>query len=96
MGHDIRRIELPKDCDTQFAASLHEEIARDFALIGEVQLDASAVERINTPAIQVMVMLSRALTAENIHMSVEACSSAFRAGFEHLGLRAQLTEWGAA
>jgi anti-anti-sigma regulatory factor len=96
MGHDIKRINLPKDCDTPFASSLHEEITRDLASLGEVQLDASAVERINTPTIQLIVLLARALGPENIHMSVESCSPAFMAGFEQLGLGAHLTEWRAA
>jgi anti-anti-sigma regulatory factor len=96
MGNDIRRIDLPKDCDTPFASALHEEIARDVSGIAELHVDASAVERINTPAIQLLVMLARALGTENIHMSVENCSPAFIAGFEQLGLSTQLAEWGAA
>ena len=96
MGHDIKRISLPKDCDTPFAAALHEDISSDLTGLGELQIDASAVERINTPAIQFLVMLARALGTENIHMSVESCSAAFISGFEQLGLGAQLAEWRAA
>jgi anti-anti-sigma regulatory factor len=96
MGNEIKRIKLPQACDTPFAGALHEEITRDLPGISEVLMDASAVERINTPAIQLLVMLSRALGAENIHLSVESCSPAFVAGFEQLGLGAQLTEWRAA
>lgn len=93
MGHDIKRVSLPKDCDTPFAAALHEEISREMSNLGEVQLDASGVERINTPAIQFFIMLARALGTENIQMSVESCSQAFTMGFEQLGLGAQLAEW---
>lgn len=96
MAHNIKRISLPKDCDTPFASALHEDIAREVATIHELQLDASDVERINTPAIQLIVMLARALGTENIHMSVESCSPTFVAGFEQLGLGAQLAEWRAA
>ena len=96
MGHEIKRFSLPRECDTPFASALHEEIARDLAGLGEVQLDASAVERINTPSIQFIVMLGRALNTENIQLSVKSCSSAFLAGFEQLGLGAQLAEWRAA
>lgn len=96
MGNDIKRFSLPRECDTPFASRLHEEIAQDLTSLGEVQLDASAVERINTPTIQLIVMIARALGTENIHMSVCACSSAFLAGFEQLGLGAQLSDWRAA
>ena len=36
MGHDIKRVSLPRDCDTLFAAALHEDIARDLNTSREV------------------------------------------------------------
>lgn len=96
MGHAVKRICLPSACDTPFAVALHEDIVRELSEIGEVQIDASAVDRINTPAIQVLLMLARALNAENIPFSLEACSPPLAAGFEHLGLGAQLAQWRAA
>lgn len=96
MGHSVKKVCLPGACDTPFAVALHEEITRELAGLGEVQIDAASVDRINTPAIQVLLMLARALQAENIPLSVEACSPAFVAGFEQLGLGNQLAQWRAA
>lgn len=56
-------------------------------------LDGSAVETLQTPAIQVLVCLGKALSARSIPFEIAAPSSALRTAFAELGLADHLREW---
>jgi anti-anti-sigma regulatory factor len=60
---------------------------------GNVEVDASQVERLSTACVQIIVAASRALSASGRNFSVSKYSDAFVAAFGDLGLYPSLMEW---
>ena len=88
-------LTLPAECDLPWARAFHEGILERAALDRDVEIDARAVERMTTPAVQVIVALSRALEAERRSLTVALPSAAFLSAFSDLGLADMAGTWSA-
>jgi anti-anti-sigma regulatory factor len=60
---------------------------------GSVRLDAGDVERMSTPAAQVILAAGRAADVSGIDFKIVNASEAFRNGLHDLGLRAEFKHW---
>ncbi|HRE21571.1 MAG TPA: STAS domain-containing protein [Rhabdaerophilum sp.] len=86
---------LPADCDMQWARAFHERVLERAAFDQDIEIGAEAVERMTTPAVQVLVALSRALEAERHRLAVTSPSRAFLDGLADLGLAELAGHWSA-
>lgn len=86
-------MQLPADCDMQWARAFHERLLERAVWDQDIEIGAEAVERMTTPAVQVLVALSRALEAEHRHLVVTSASPAFLDAFSDLGLREMAGHW---
>jgi anti-anti-sigma regulatory factor len=94
MARTIQTIQLPAECNAQWACSQHEALARlDHSHI-QYRLDAAEVGRMTTPAVQLLVALAQATAGEGGQIRIEAPSPAFLAAFADLGLEGLADEWG--
>ncbi len=73
-------MKLPNVLDFAAAASLHESILRELNVAGRLQIDASAVDVVSFPCMQVILAATRS------GATVHSPSSAFMEAFETLGL----------
>lgn len=94
-GASTGTTELPADCDAQWARGFHERMLELPALDRDIELGGEAVERMTTPAVQVLVALTRALAAERHRLIVRAPSPAVLAAFSDLGLHDITLHWSA-
>jgi anti-anti-sigma regulatory factor len=60
---------------------------------GPVLLDASDVERMSTPAAQVILAAGRAAAASGVDFKITKASDAFRNGLQDLGLQHEFKNW---
>lgn len=88
-----RRLGLPAVLDLLAAESLREVIRESLVLGGRLDIDASQVERMSTPCIQVLMAAGRALKEGGITFSIDRPSDAFINGFYDLGLGSELADW---
>lgn len=86
-------LSLPVECDMQWARAFHERLLEHAAFDQDVEIGAEAVERMTTPAVQVLVALSRALEAERSRLVVRSPSPAFLGAFSDLGLGEMAGHW---
>lgn len=77
----------------QWVGSFHEAMCNELPSITGLTLDGSAVETVQTPAIQVLVCLGKALAARTIPFAIKTPSAALSAGFADLGLAESLLNW---
>lgn len=83
---------LPSVLDLTQAQSLRGAMV---AALGDrsILLDASAVERMSTPCVQVMLAAGRAADLANAPFQIARASEAFRAALDDLGLQAEFEKW---
>jgi chemotaxis protein CheX len=83
---------LPQILDLTQAQSLQQSL---MALLagGAVVLDASAVERMSTPCMQVLLAAGRVAEAANSPFQIVNASDVFLAAVADLGLQRQFTNW---
>ena len=83
---------LPHTLDLTQARGLQENM---MALLGgdEIVLDASAVERMSTPCMQVLLATGYAAGAAKLSFRLVDASDAFRGAVADLGLQTQFTNW---
>lgn len=91
-GHS-HTINLPPECDLQWASSFHESLMREGASRKHFSFEAADVIRIGTPAIQLLLAVARATGEHGGHVSVRGASDAFSRAFADLGLASLLTQW---
>lgn len=87
---DAYKMELPEVCDILHAESLHAE-CKKAAKSNKVQVDASQVNRITTPAVQLLLSLSQG--TEDQKLEIENPSDVFVQAFEDLGLHETMNIW---
>lgn len=83
---------LPQILDFARAKDLHGAMIAAIAN-GPVRLEASDVERMSTPAAQVLLAAGRAADAAHIDFHIVNPSEAFRHGLADLGLEAEFKHW---
>lgn len=88
-------MQLPADCDMQWARGFQEQMLERAAFDHDIEIGVAAVERMTTPAVQVLVALSRALEVERHRMVVRGSSAAFVTAFADLGLSEMTLHWSA-
>lgn len=83
---------LPASLDLTQAPVIREQLV---SLLhgGDVALDASAVERMSTPCLQVLLAAGRAAEAAHCTFQIVNASSCFREAVADLGLEHQFTQW---
>lgn len=92
------QLELPATVGIGEAEALHGDLVARLAAGGTILVDGSSVERITTPAIQVMLACARTCTTDGdgVRFAISAASDSMRDAFRLLGLEAELDGWMAA
>lgn len=88
-----RRLKLPSVLDMLAAEGLREALKETLVLGGPLAIDASQVDRMSTPCIQVLVAGGRAMADAGVAFTIEQPSEAFMNGFYDLGLAGVVSEW---
>jgi chemotaxis protein CheX len=94
--NDEAVLPLEASLDLVAAMRLREQTSEAIARSTSVVIDASAVERITTPCVQVLVAAARTAAAEGRTFTVGGASGAFEAAFLDLGLGELYQTWSAA
>lgn len=83
---------LPQILDLTEAHNLRDNMIR---LCGEpgILLDASGVERMSTPCVQVLLAAGRAAEVSRKSFKIVKASDVFRAAIADLGLQAEFRNW---
>jgi anti-anti-sigma regulatory factor len=79
-------VTLPADCRLAAQAALQAELVAALERGDGVALDASAVERVDTAALQLLVLLRRELTSRDGTLAWRGASAAFNEAAGLLGL----------
>jgi chemotaxis protein CheX len=90
------QIKLPSQLDLGALPNLKEELLGAIASTGGVVLEGSDVERVGTPAIQLVLAASKEFSASGRRFALQAPSEALALAFDELGLSAEAREWSAA
>lgn len=86
------RFSVPATLDLTAARDLRERLIA--MLSGNaVVLDMSAVERMSTPCMQVLLAAGRSADAAKVSFQIVDASDAFRAAVADLGLETQFCNW---
>ncbi|GLH81196.1 hypothetical protein SSBR45G_61050 [Bradyrhizobium sp. SSBR45G] len=83
---------LPQMLDLTQATQLREEMIR-IVNAGSVVLDASGVERMSTPCVQILLAAARGARAANKSFKIKQASELFRTAIADLGLRHEFDNW---
>jgi len=91
-------LELPATVGIGEAEALHADLVARVTAREPIVVDGSSVERITTPAIQVMLACARVGPSEgdSVRFAISAASNSMRDAFRLLGLEAELDGWIAA
>lgn len=88
-------LALPAQLDIAALQGLKEELLAAAALEGDLAIDASQVERVGTPAVQLLLAAARAFSGSGRRFALRSASGTLSAAFADLGLAAELREWSA-
>ncbi|MGY3454456.1 STAS domain-containing protein [Bradyrhizobium sp. USDA 4353] len=83
---------LPQMLDLTQAVPLRDEMVR-LAAAGSIALDASGVERMSTPCVQILLAAARGAKAANKPFKITQASELFRTAVAELGLRNEFEDW---
>lgn len=86
MPDGVAAVTLPADCRLAAQAALQAELVAALERGGDVVLDASAVERVDTAALQLLVLLRRELASRDGTLAWRGVSAAFNEAAGLLGL----------
>lgn len=86
-------VELPEILDLTSVQELRERLATALAEHNSIHIDAGKVERVGTPAVQVLLAVGRDLTADDRKIIITKVSDVFKSAFRDLGLDEQFSEW---
>jgi len=87
---DIARIPLEKFCDISKVEQLHEQLEARLRAGAAVEIDASAVERIDTSTLQLLAACLRTLEQHHLEGCIVAPSACFSATARMMGLAGAL------
>jgi anti-anti-sigma regulatory factor len=83
---------LPEMLDLAQAESLHNSML-NLSQQRDVLLDASAVERMSTPCLQILLAAGRSAQAVQKSFKIINASDVFRAAIADLGLQTEFSNW---
>ena len=86
------RYSVPATLDLTAARDLRDRLGAMLSGSGVV-LDMSAVERMSTPCMQVLLAAGRAADATKVSFQIVDASDAFRGAVADLGLESQFCNW---
>ena len=90
---DSKEISLPSVLDIRTASSFYDEIKK-VAKAGEnLVLNANDVEKITTPAIQILLAASVSVCKKKGSFKIKEPSSEMKDAFLIMGLESQFNEW---
>jgi len=93
---ESHQIRLPEDCDTGWAVEFHAALTGAGALPLDMVIDGAGVQRVTTPAIQLLLSIARSIGAENGQFSLQNPAPVLRDALTHLGLETLVQEWESA
>lgn len=88
-----KTIPLPSVLNLGVAESLREQFVEHSTQQTNLIIDASEVETITTPCIQVLLAASHAMDETGGRFSVTAASESFETAFQDLGLNVIFNKW---
>jgi anti-anti-sigma regulatory factor len=88
-------VALAANLDLSAAQALKESLTDAMLAGSDVVVSGASVERVGTPAVQVLLAAARTLASEGRRFSLLESSEALDAAFEELGLAATFEEWSA-
>lgn len=91
---DDIKIKLPAQLDLAALPALRDEIGGAIGV--SLTIDGSDVERVGTPAVQLLLAAAKAVAAEGRSFALRSPSAALAAAFLDLGLASELDCWSAA
>ena len=92
---DLTEINLPEQLDIAALAALKEELVNAASSSGSLRIDGAAVERVSTPAVQLLLAAARAIEADGRTIRLESPSQTLSAAFQDLGLEQEFRKWSA-
>lgn len=90
------RIKLPSQLDMGALPNLKEELLSALTATSGVTIEAADVERVGTPALQLLLAAARDVLQGGRPFTLHAPSEALMLAFDDLGLGGQAREWSAA
>ncbi len=90
----VVRLSLNGNLDLASAEGLKDEFLSGLGAGEALTIDASAVERISTAAIQTLIAGAAALKSAGVGFNLSSPSEAFVKAFQDLGLTECLNQWG--
>ncbi len=91
-GQQATAHALPQMLDLTQAVQLRDEMIR-LVNAGDVALDASGVERMSTPCVQILLAAGRGARAANRSFKITQASELFKTAIADLGLRNEFENW---
>lgn len=88
-----KTISLPSVLNLGVAESLREQFVEQSIQETSIVIDASEVETITTPCIQVLLAADRAMEEAGGSLTLKLSSPAFQAAFQDLGLNVIFEKW---
>jgi anti-anti-sigma regulatory factor len=86
-------LTLPAQLDLGALHGLKEDLLAAAALNGDLSLDGSQVERVGTPAMQLLLAAASAFSADNRRFMLRSPSEPLVSALADLGLSAELRQW---
>ncbi len=88
-------LKLREVLDISYAERFRKELMEYFEKSAKqgVQLDASSVNRITTPCVQILLSLAKSCGLAKVNFKLSSPSEAFTRAFSDLGLTNELTSW---
>lgn len=93
MSDPSQTLALPDDCNTLWACAFHDTQSTEPAPATTIVVNAEAVRRVNTPAVQVLLAFGRSIEARQGQFRIEGPSPALTEAFTDLGLDTTLAQW---
>jgi anti-anti-sigma regulatory factor len=90
---EMQSITLPPVMDITTVQLWHDNLTIYANKPMDIRMDASAVEKISSAGIQLMVSLEKNIIQNQSHLIVEQQSSAFTEAFRDFGLLELLQKW---
>lgn len=84
---------LPAQCDISTVMWCHENLNNYIENNDSMMLSAAGVEKITSPAIQLLIALDKKMSAKNEQLIVADHSDVFAEAFRDLGLMVLLQKW---
>ena len=86
-------IDLACDLDLSVAGELKDQLLDAVHGDSDLVVDASSVERLTTPCVQILIAAARSLTEQGSGLVLKSPSEPFVSAFSDLGLSAVMQQW---